>query len=469
MTEGYNKRVGNFAHLQWSIRIISFIIFLLPMLFIKNKFFMNDEYWFAVTLDKGEYAFHNFHILSNYVVYLVWSLATLVGIKISAFYAAQLSSSILSAVGAAALIDLGMFWGLSWRNSMLFSLPIILCNAFIRYGTSAYPGAMAMGVGLIAVNLTIRASVYFELHDRKIWHYFFWAGFFVGLASLIHLAFLAAFPGLLCGLLLAAIMKQDFLNVIKPVLLYCFGVFISLVIPYLFLPLVARFFPNQVAYTGAQEQGILFSILTGQLPKWLPSFKDFITCLKTHIALFIPGVHSKNFILNSIFQVPRVLAFFMFVYFVSVAWRNRRANFPIFLWGLTTLIIILFEFLFILFSGISQCRQYVVISLSVFGPFFLSVFILSYNKRRYVRVLISIFTASLLFYSVFGIEGVVQIITHDNRQMLKLYRHCDIHTPKSVQLPWLVDRSAQNPLCHVESNYGAFGPGLDYLNEDVEK
>lgn len=463
---GCNNRVVNFVHSQWAKRLVNFIIFLVLMVFIKNRFYMTDEHWFAIALNKGEHVFHDFHILSNSVVYLVWSLVTVFGIKISAFYAAQLSSSILSAIGVAALIDLGMFWGLNWRNSILFSLPIILCNAFIRYGTSAYPGAMAMGMGLVAVNLTIRVSTHFELNNKKNQCSFFWAGFFVGLASLIHLAFFVVFPGLLCGLLLTAITKRNILGAIKPILLYCFGVFISLAIPYLFLPLIVRLFPNQVASIWGQEQGILFSVRTGHLPKLLPSLKDFITCFKTHIALFIPGVHSKNFILDSIFKIPRIFAFFMFLYFVSAAWHKRRVNFPVFLWGITALFTIIFEFFFVLFAGYPQCRQYVVVSLSVFGPFILSVFILNYDKTRYVNILISIFTAALLFYSVFGIEGVVQITTHDNRPMLKLYRHCDVHVPKSVQLPWLVDKSMQDPLCHWEPGYGAFGPELDFLNKD---
>jgi len=469
----YAHNINRFVSLVWIRRGITFAVFLLLMLCIKNKFYMNDEYWFAISLDKGEYVFHNFHILSNSIIYLIWSLITLLGIKISAFYAAQLSSSILSAIGAAALIDLGMFWGLSWRNAILFSLPILLCNAFIRYGTSAYPGAMAMGIGLVAINLAVRAAACFEFNipRTKSYIYYFCAGIFVGLAALMHLSFLVFFPGLLCGLVFLMLKQRGdgdkcTGNITKTILFYCFGVFSLLITLYLFLPLISKAYPNQVTYTVAQEKGVLFSLLTKQLPKWWPSFKEFVVCSKTFMALFFPGVHSENIILNFIFGIPRIFAFLVFIYLMNKAWKNRKSNVIVFYWGVITLITGIFYFFFLLFSGIQQCRQYAVVSLSVFGPFFLSVFILSYDKNRYIKILINLFTVFLIFYSIFGIEGIVQIITHDNRPMLKLYSHCEVHVPKSVQFPWLVDRSAQDPLCHWEDRYGAFGPGLDYLSKD---
>ena len=127
------------------------------LLLVNNQYHMQDEYRFAVSLDQGIRIFYAQHMFINFNGYVVWFFSTLLGIDIGAYRALQVTSSVFAAIGAVALIDLGIFWGLKLRSAIFFSLPIIFSNVFVRYGTSAYPDASAMGLGLVATNLLCRA------------------------------------------------------------------------------------------------------------------------------------------------------------------------------------------------------------------------------------------------------------------------------------------------------------------------
>ena len=423
----------------WFVRTLNFAVFSLIFLSINNKFIGGGEYYFSTTLNDGAYTFHNFHILSNSMAYLAWLFATLFGIEISAFRALQIASSIFAALGATALVDLGMFWGLSFANSLLLGLPIIFCNGYLFYGTSVYPGFLATGLGLLAINILVR-SADARMPDKDNLKLLFIASILLGLTNLMHLAFAVVIPALLIGMVFIAISNKKRLKYLNLVVYnFLIGIFLILGLAYLvLLPICLKYCPDQVAYLRPFENGVpnglLITVLTGKIQTWLPSPENFFTHLKTYGALLIPGVHSKNTILEIIFNIPRLLVVLLFSWFAIKAFKHRRENRDLFSWIVIFTGAFVSEFFFILFSGLLRCRQYASISLSVLGPLFMAIFILFLKERK--KFLILIFLCCLMFYSIFGIEGIVAITTYDNRPILAANSKCGFHIPKLVHLPF---------------------------------
>lgn len=464
-----------FIYSIWFTRIASFLCIFTILCLVKNKFYMNDEYWYAIVLDRGIKTFHNFHILSNPVSNITWVFTTIFGLKISAFRILQISNSAVAALGATALIDLGMFWGLKRSRAILFSAPIILCNGFIRYATSAYPGALAMGVGLIGLNLLVRGVESFisDIGKPKL---LFVSGMVLGLAGLMHLAFVGLVPVLLFGVVL--ILNRNRINLLSSIRasLFCLAGFL-LVIGFayaIFLPLCTKFFPGQVEYFKISDSGLsqslLFTILTGNSVKWLPTLSNLFVSFKTLGALFIPGVHSNNIILDKIFDLPRVFSFILLAYFSIEVILNKKKYWKLSFWIFAFIISLVCELALILFSDFSQCRQYAVISLSVLGPMFVAGMTIAFGNKKSCFFTV-IFLCVIIFYSIFGVEGIVDITRRDNRPFMKLYSHCDVHTPKFATLPF-VNRDInlkQCSDCNWITAYGAFGPSVDFLSQDNRK
>jgi len=465
----------SFIYSIWFIRLTNFLCITLILLLIKNRFYMNDEYWYAIVLDRGIKTFHNFHILSNPVSNITWLFVTLFGLKISAFRILQISNSVVAAMGATALIDLGMFWGLKRPRAILFSAPIILCNGFIRYATSAYPGALAMGVGLIGLNLLVRGVESFISNNGKP-KLLFVSGMVLGLAGLMHLAFVGVIPALLFAIVLVLSRNKINLSSRVRVSLFCLAGFL-LVIGFayvIFLPLCTKFFPGQVEYFKISDSGLsqslLFTILSGNNVKWLPNLSNLFISFKTLGALFISGVHSNNIILDKIFDLPRVFSFILLAYFTIKVILNKEKYWKLSSWVFAFIISLVCELALILFSDFSQCRQYVVISLSVLGPMFVAGMIIAFgNKKSCFPVVI--FLCIMIFHLISGVEGIIDITSHDNRPFMKLYSHCDVHIPKFATLPF-VNRDnnlKQVSDCNWITAYGAFGPSVDFLSQDNDK
>lgn len=457
----------------WGSRWLTFLLSLSVLVLIKNKFNVHDEFWYAIQLLKGTKAFHDFHILSNSVSYVTWFFASLFGFKLSAFRALQISSSIFAALGAAALVDIGMFWGLTLMDALLFSSPIIFCNAFIRYGTSAYPDSLAMGVGLIAINMLIK-SLNFNKLDKNRAMAIFISGLFLGLAGLMHIVFILVIPALLFGIFfIMSRIKRQLSQKIYYFILCTAGIFMILGLAYIiFLPWCLKFIPEQVHYVQPQEglSQVLFNIIiSGKSAAWLPSLNNFFLDLKTHGALFIPGVHSKNIYLDIIFNLPRLLAFPLLFWFIIKALRNWKNNIELSSWIIVFLVASFFEFVFILFSNFSHCRAYVSISLSVLGPLFLAILILAFKNQTRYRIPLIVFSSIIVFHSIFGIEGIIDITTHDNRPFAKLYNKCEVHKPKFLEFPSSVHSSLYPDCCFVDAyfvKYGHLGPPVEFLKDD---
>lgn len=458
---------------KWLLRFLLFSVFFSLLVLIKNEFFIVDEYWYAINLDQGFYAssetpfIHIYHVLSNICAYLVWFLTSILGIEVSAFRALQITSCAMAACGAVALVDLGLFWGAGLSRSILFSFPVILTNGFIRYGTSAFPDAIAMGAGLIAINMLIRAvdAQRRSAKNKVAFRPLFISGVLSGIGALMHMVYLTLVPGLIFGIVLGLYAKKQSLRQILGFLLsYILGLALVLGAEFIILSFIIRSFPHLVYLPGYQYYNSL-SILAGRVPAWFPSPGDFITGIKTFGALFIPGVHSQNRLLDLLFNIPRIMAVILFVWIFLSGWRNKKYNKEIFFWVIPLLLSIAGLFFAMVFTRLSFCRQYACIGYAALGPLFM---ILAISVRRKREILISVLSLALLFYMVFGIEGLVKIVNHDSRPMRKLYRKCDVHRPKFVQFPWKVDKRSLDPGCRLVHTYGSEGPGLDYLEKEVD-
>ena len=435
---------------KWFLRIGIFFLVLIPLLMIKNEFHMADEYWCALALDQGLSTFHIYHILSSVNGYFAWFLATILGFKISAFRALQVGSSIMAAIGAVALVDLAIFLGLRWTNALLFSLPIILSNAFVRYGTSAYPDAAAMGMGLVAANLVIRAvSKQENIRENAIcFKSLYFSGLIAGIAGLMHVAVLPLVPGFGLGILFRLRqLKQSLTQISLSFGYYCLGILSILVVGYTFLFIFFKLIPEQVCCWLSKPNTVM-ALLVGKAPQWLPSVSDLIINVKTFIALFVPGVHSGNRILDLALNIPRVVAFLIFCWMFCKAWKKRNESPSISVWIIPMGLSILTLFLVLFSINWSQCRQYAYVGLAAFGPLFLAVGISALRKGASLfRVPIVIISAVFVFHMIFGIEGLIEIVTHDSRPFRKVYEKCDIHRPKPIQFPWNVDEGSLHPDC----------------------
>lgn len=456
----------------WIIRLFIFVSVLLYLLAIKNNFNVSDEYGYAIPLLKGERVFHNFHILSNPTAYITWFFASLFGFQVSAFRVLQITSSIFAALGATALVDIGLFWGLGVFNALLFSSPIIFCNAFVRYGTSAYPDSLAFGVGSVAVNVFIR-SLSRKTPEEKRARLIFISGLILGLAGLMHMAFVLVIPVLLLGIFLIFWSnKRKFFQGLRFIFICSSGIFLTLGLGYIvLLPLCLKFIPEQVAYykpLAMSGYGLPLTIITGGASAWLPGLRDLMITLKTHGALFIPGVHSDNMYLDIILDFPRFFAFILLFGLLIGVLKNWKKNVELSNWIMIFSLAVIFEFTFILFAGLSICRNYVYIILSVLGPLFVAMLILATNGVRRYRVFIFLFAFIMMFYSIFGIEGILEITTHDNRPFMKVYKDCAVHTPRYLQLPSSPHTPLYPKCCYDGSmfeKYGHLGPSVDFLKE----
>lgn len=431
--QSFKNGIKVFVSSLWFIRLSIFLIFSSIFLLINNKFHVYDEFFYVINLNKGIGNFHNYHMFSNPVAHAVWSTISLIGIKISAFRALQITSSIFAALGATALVDIGMFWGLSLTNSFLFSLPITFCNGFIRYGTCAYPDSLALGVGLVAVNMLIKSVYYFRRNSNQLKPWFI-TGLLFGLASLMHLSSAVLFPILLFGVLLMIIHVNKKLSRKILILFFIFGgIFLTLGLTYIiFLPLCIKFFPLQVALykpVGEFGRGLILTAV-GKNSAWSPGLRDLLVDFKTHGAIFIPGVHSKNMILDSIFDIPRILAVFLFLWFAIKAFHNRSKDRELFAWILTFASTAIFDFFVLLCTGFSNTRQYALVSLTVAGPLLVAILVILFREKVVSKIHVIIFFSCILFYAVFGIEGIVDITTYKGAPFTKIYQNCDVLRPK---------------------------------------
>jgi MFS family permease len=455
----------------WISRGFVFVFTLSILLSIKNNFNVYDEYYYAIHLLKVSRAFHNFHLLSNPVAYITWFFASIFGFQVSAFRVLQITSSIFAALGATALVDMGMFWGLSFKRAFIFSIPIIFCNAFIRYGTSAYPDSLALGMGLVAVNIFIRSLSIERLNQKP--RLIFVSGLFMGLACLMHMAFSLVIPVLLMGVFF--IFWRNGKSLLKSwsfVFSCSVGILLVLGLGYaVLLPLCLKCIPEQTSCYEPLEvsgYGLPLTILTGKVSSWFPGIKDLFTDFKTHGALFIPGVHSENVCLDIALGFPRILAFILLGWFAFKALLSWKKNTALANWIIIFSMGVIFEFIFILFAGLSICRNYIYVILSVIGPLFVAMLILAFNNSVRYKFTLFLFTIIIIFYSIFGVEGVVDITTHDNRPFKELYKQCDVHTPKYLKFP-LSLRASLYPECYYDNTlfekYGHLGPPAEFLEE----
>lgn len=432
----------------WLIRIVLFFCLLIPLLMVNNEFHMDDEYRFAISLDQGLRIFSFHHLLSNISAYIVWFLATILAFKVSAYRALQVTSSIMASIGAVALIDLGIFWGLRIRNAVLFSLPVILSNAFVRYGTSAYPDASAMGLGLVAANLIIRAvAKQNDSAENTIsFKSFCISGLIAGFASLLHLVFLTIVPGLIFGIIINLRKLKHSLRIILLCCTSCvFGLLAVLGVGYTsFFLLIIKAMPEQSP--GVESR--MLDTLVASKERWVPNFPDFFTGLKTFGALFIPGFHSSNSMLDLIYDLPRVLAILIIGWLLINAWKTIKNKPEVPSWLIPMLLSILTLFFTLLFTNFWFSRQYATIGLAAFGPLFLALGILTIGNKSFLsRFSFIIISGAFLFYMIFGIEGVIEITLHDSSRLRKHVEKCDILKPKSVHFPWNTDGSSLNPEC----------------------
>ena len=451
---------------KWLIRVIEFFVFLILLLLIKNEFHMSDEYFCALDLNQGKGGFHFFHILSNSSAYIVWFIGTLLGFKISAFRALQVASSVMAAAGGVALIDLGIFWGLRYKDALLFSLPVIISNGFIRYGTSAYPDIAAAGFGLLSANLLIKSvarqedapgnGVYFKS--------FILSGLAAGFSCLFHLIFLTLLPGFALGIIFRLRkIKQGLRQALGSLSFYCLGILSVLLFAYTFIILLARTFPDLVAFNPIIA-GIGVRILGPNQMSWLFEFPVLVKNAQVFGALFIPGVHSANRILDILFNIPRLVVLAPFCWFAYRAWKKRKEDLAIFSWIIPMCLSLLTLFVVLVIKGHWACRQYVAISLAGFGPLIMALGICALRKKEGLfRLPMAIIAAVFTFHMLFGVEGLVELLTHDSRPFRKLYRECGLHRPKPVQFPWNAGRKASGADCRWIQSYGAFGPGQEYL------
>jgi len=397
-----------------------FFIFLIPLLLIKNEFHMADEYCFAAYLRSGRGIFHPFHVLSLVSGYIWWFLTSILGCNVSAFRILQVNSSIMAAIGAAALVDLGIFLGLNWRNAFLFSLPVLFSNAFIRYGTSAYPEAAAFGLGLVAVNLIIKTAAKPEnvLLRKGDLNCFSASGLVCGFTCLLHIVFLCLIPGFILGIIIRLRQcKRSIAQIFIAVLSYCLGLATILGSGYLLLFTIRKTAPGLVETSA--DTAFLSNILHTPF-----NFTKIVTAAKTFMAIFFPGVHSSIRILDLLFGIPRILAFLIIVWMFFNAWKARKTNPAVSVWLLSLLFSLISLFFVMFIFNLGLCRQYAAINLSVFGPLFLIIGVLVFKKTlRLFKITIIIISLVVAFHMIFGIEGAIQIIDAKARLVSDLF--CD--------------------------------------------
>jgi hypothetical protein len=419
---------------------------------VRNEFHMLDEYRFAISLDQGTRTFHASHMLSNFNAYVVWFLATLFGFKISAYRVLQVTSSILSAVGAVALIDLGVFWGLRMRHALLFSLPVILSNGFVRYATSAYSDASVLGMGLVAVNLLCRAVAKQGKAPKDVIlpGPLYVSGLIAGIAALCHLIFAVLITGFILGIITGLRqLKKSIKDIMGCCFYYCIGFLTSVGIGYGIFFLFLKKMPQQV--TNVESN--LLDTLTASKAPWSPNMAGFFQALKNFGALFIPGVHHNNHVLDLFFDLPRLAAVLMMGWLFINALKARRKNPAVSSWVIPMLVSVSTLFFTMLFTNYWHSRQYATIGLAAFGPLFLALGILTLgNKSFLARPSFLVVTISFLFYMIFGIEGLMDISSHDSSTLRKRVEKCDIFTPKAIQLPWIRNKSFLNSECCAAYN-----------------
>lgn len=423
-----------------------FCLILGALLLVNNQYHMQDEYRFAVSLDQGIRIFYAQHMLSNFNGYVVWFLSTILRINIGAYRALQVASCVFAAMGAVALIDLGIFWGLKLRYAILFSLPIIFSNAFVRYGTSAYPDAAAMGLGLVAINLLCRAVArQKEVNAGILPKPLYFSGLIAGLCVLEHLVFAIVISGFALGIITGLRqLKKPFKNIRLACFVYLSGIATTLAIGYGFFMLLFKTAPQY----AANVESNLVNNLKGVKELWMPNLPEFLKAMKTFGALFIPGFHSSNQILDLIYELPRVISVLVAGWLLINALRTAKSKPGISSWIIPMLLSILTLFFTMLFLNYWFSRQYAMISLAAFGPLYLALGILTLGGKSFLsRFSLIIISGVFLFYMVFGIEGIADVSSHNSGGLRKHIEKCDIFRPKPVQFPWNPDKSSMSPEC----------------------
>jgi hypothetical protein len=269
----------------------------------------------------------------------------------------------------------------------------------------------------------------------------------------MHLSFAVLLPILLFGVVLMILPVNKKLSwKILILFLIAAGIFLTLGLIYIFfLPLCTKFFPIQLALykpVGEFGHGLILTAM-GRNAAWSPGLRDLFVDLKTHGAIFIPGVHSKNIILDFIFDIPRILAVFLFLWFVIKAFQKRSKDRELSAWILTFAGTAIFEFFILLCTGFSNTRQYALVSLSVAGPLLVAIFVILFREKVVSKIHVIIFFLCILFYTVFGIEGIVDITTYKGAPFTKIYKNCDVLRPKLAGPFFSIDNSI-DPDCVLE-------------------
>ena len=166
----------------------------------------------------------------------------------------------------------------------------------------------------------------------------YFSGLIAGLCVLQHLVFAIVIPGFALGIITGLHrLKKSFKDIKMACFIYLSGVLTTLAAGYGFFLILFKTAPQY----AANVESNLINNLKGVKGLWMPNLPEFLKAMKTFGALFIPGFHSENQILDLIYDLPRLAAILAAAWLLINAWKSRRNKPEVSSWIMPMLVSIL--------------------------------------------------------------------------------------------------------------------------------
>jgi hypothetical protein len=369
---------------KWIPEIVVALLYFLLLHLIPNEFVWSDEYRFATWLRQGEAFFHSHHALSSVCGYLVWAFTSIFGIKISAWDALRLVNELGAVFGSIFLYAIGLQFGLPRLEAGLATLLFSLSNGIMRYGVSGNPALGAIGLGLLATWIGLRA---FSNHSTKTW---LLSALMWSIAVAQHSVVNLMLAGFVLTLFLARVPYRQ-------IALFTGFSGLGVIAGQLAVAALIRWAP----LTVYPSYGDMFS-KAGSIP-----FRETLPwVIKTHVAVLFPGIHSASSVVDLLLNLPRLLVTIVVACVVVAGFRTQAGRHRPWILPLGSLL--LFAALCVLYP---TSRQYAVMTWIALGPSWMMLV-----KRASFRLpvfalrgALGVAALGMLVHGILGVEGIAHL------------------------------------------------------------